>query len=239
MTNTHIEAKTGAMAKCVLMPGDPLRAKYIAENYLEGAIQFNSVRNVLGYTGTFQGHRVSVMASGMGMPSMGIYAYELYNFYGVDTIIRIGSCGSYSEALNIGQVLLATEAFSESSFARVQSGETSDTLFPSNELLQHIVQVSEALNIHLDQGAIHSSDVFYRLNEHIPACVKEKSLVAVEMESFALFNIAKCLNKSAAALLTATDSMLTQESLSSHARESSLNDMITLALHAAVTWQDS
>ena len=134
MITPHNNASKGDYAKTVLMPGDPLRAKYIAETFLENPRLVNTVRNMLAYTGTYKGVPVSVMASGMGMPSIGIYSYELYNFYGVDNIVRIGSAGSYSERLQVRDVALAEYAFSKSTYARSASGETSDKIYPSEEL---------------------------------------------------------------------------------------------------------
>nr|HPJ24275.1 purine nucleoside phosphorylase DeoD-type [Bacillota bacterium] len=134
MNTPHINAPEGSIAKTVLMPGDPLRAKYIADTFLTDVIQFNEVRNMFGFTGYYNGRRISVMGSGMGMPSIGIYSYELYKFFGVERIIRIGSCGSYSPELNLYDTVLVTEAYSESSYANVQSGETSHVLTSSPEL---------------------------------------------------------------------------------------------------------
>ena len=127
MSTPHNAAKSGEIAKTVLMPGDPLRAKFIAETYLENPVQFNTVRNMFGYTGTYKGHKVSVMGSGMGMPSIGIYSYELYKFYGVENIIRIGSAGAYTDKLNLFDIVLADSAWSESSFAKAQAGDENDT----------------------------------------------------------------------------------------------------------------
>lgn len=158
----HIEVtEENKIAKTVLMPGDPLRAEYIAKTFLENVQQFNSVRGMLGFTGTYHGRQISVMGSGMGMPSIGIYSYELFNFYGVEQIVRIGSAGAYSPKLKLYDVVLVEEAYSESSFAYVQNGETSKVLKSSPELNAQIKNIAKNLNIPLHLERIHSSDVFY------------------------------------------------------------------------------
>ena len=162
MPTPHNRAENGQIAKTVLMPGDPLRAKFIAETFLEHPVLFNDVRGMLGYTGTYGGRPVSVMGSGMGMPSIGIYSYELFSRYGVENIIRIGSAGSYTERAKVYDVVLATGAYSESSFARTMSGCTADTLAPSGELCAALRASAAKLGVPLVEGVIHSSDVFYR-----------------------------------------------------------------------------
>ena len=162
MSTPHNNANYGDIAKTVLMPGDPLRAKFIAETFLENPVLFNTVRNMFGYTGTYKGKKVSVMGSGMGMPSIGIYSYELYNEYGVENIIRIGSAGGYTKEAKIYDVILANKAYSESSYAKTQCGYESDTLYPDAELNDKLKKAAKELNIPLQEGGIHSSDVFYR-----------------------------------------------------------------------------
>ena len=162
MATPHNGADNGAFAKTVLMPGDPLRAKFIAETFLENPKLVTSVRNVYGYTGTYNGKPVSVMASGMGMPSIGIYSYELYSQYGVENIIRVGSAGAYSAELNVYDVVLAESAYSESSFAKVQSGCEDDVLYPSKDLNDRIIQAADKLSIPCKLARVHSSDVFYQ-----------------------------------------------------------------------------
>ena len=161
MATPHNTASEGAFAKTVLMPGDPLRAKYIAETFLTDPKVVTSVRNVYGYTATYKGVPVSVMASGMGMPSIGIYSYELYKFYGVENIIRIGSAGSYVARLNVRDVVLAEKAFSESTYALYQNGEKSHTLYPSPRINDTVIRKAEELGIECKMGIVHSSDVFY------------------------------------------------------------------------------
>ncbi len=158
----HIEVKEkGIIADTVLMPGDPLRAKFIAETFLEDVVQFNQVRGMLGFTGTYKGRKISVMGSGMGMPSVGIYSYELYAFYDVKRIIRIGSCGAYSDELDLYDVLLVDEAWSESSYAAVQGGNDSDIQEADPKLNDKIANIGKVLDIPVRRGRIHSSDVFF------------------------------------------------------------------------------
>lgn len=234
MGTPHNEAKKGDIAKTVLMPGDPLRAKFIAETFLENPVLFNDVRNMFGYTGTYEGKKVSVMGSGMGMPSIGIYSYELYTEYGVDNIIRIGSAGSYSKDAKVYDVVLATSAYSESSYALVQSGYGKDTLYPSDELNKKIEEAACKLNIPLIKGGIHSSDVFYREGsiDYIHDLRDNKGCLAVEMESFALFNNARVLGKKAACLLTISDSFVSNEVTTAEERQTSFTNMMKIALEA-------
>lgn len=234
MATPHITAAKGEIAKTVLMPGDPLRAKFIAETYLEDVVQFNSVRNMFGYTGTYNGEKISVMGSGMGMPSIGIYSYELFSQYDVENIIRIGSAGSYVEELKVYDVVLASGAYSESSFAKTQDGYDKDITYPSESLNQKIVDSAKALNIPLHQSLIHSSDVFYREGGigYVEG-LKEKGCTCVEMESFALFHNARVLGKNAACLLTISDSFVTEEVTTAEERQTSFTKMMEIALHAS------
>ena len=155
MSTPHNQASIGEIAKTVLFPGDPLRAKYIAETYLDNPVQFNAVRNMFGYTGTYKGKKISVMGSGMGMASLGIYAYELFTEYGVENIIRIGSAGGYTKEAKIYDVILANKAYSESSYAKTQCGYESDTLYPDAELNDKLKKAAKELNIPLQEGGIH------------------------------------------------------------------------------------
>ena len=207
----HIEAKKGEIAKNVLMPGDPLRAKYVAEHFLEDARLVNQVRNVYAYTGTYKGKELTVMASGMGMPSIGIYSYELYKFYDVDNIIRIGSAGAYTDRLAVY-----------------------DVLYPSEALNTRILDAAHCLQIPLKTARIHSSDVFYTEDnvDGYKEIIKKHQCECVEMESFALFHNAKLLGKNAACLLTISDSFVTHEELSSLARQESFKNMMKIALEA-------
>jgi purine-nucleoside phosphorylase len=236
MATPHIEAKEGVIAKTVLMPGDPLRAKFIADTFLENVEQFNNVRGMLGFTGTYKGKKISVMGSGMGMPSIGIYSYELYKFYDVENIVRIGSCGAYTADLDLYDVLLVDQAWSESSFASTQEGlkERVEYTYPDKQLNEKLENVAKKLDIHITKGCIHSSDVFYRqdFSEYI-AIHKEKGAIAVEMESFALFHNAKMLGKKAACLLTVSDNLVTKQETSSEERQNAFTKMMEVALGLA------
>jgi len=234
MSTPHNSAVKGQIAKTVLMPGDPLRAKFIADTFLENVEQFNSVRNMLGYTGTYQGKRISVMGSGMGMPSIGIYSYELYKFYDVENIIRIGSAGSYSKDVNLYDVVLASSAWSESSFAKTAFGYDEDVMYPNADLNLKLKSIATKLDIPLAEGCIHSSDVFYR--EVGPSFDKIHDLhgaIAVEMESFALFANARQLNKKAACIVTISDSLVTHELTTAEERQNSFTKMMKIALECA------
>lgn len=226
----HIEAKKEEIAKIVLMPGDPMRAKFIAETYLKDAVLVNRVRGEFAYTGFYQGKKITVMASGMGMPSMGIYSYELYKFYDVDVIIRIGSAGSYTKELDLFDVLLVEEAYSESSYAKTQNGCTDTILSSSSSLNEKVKETAKELGKKLTMGTVHSSDVFYKEKNEFEKLQKEYGCMAVEMESFALFHNAKVLQKQATCLLTISDSFITKEETTSIEREKAFTDMVELAL---------
>lgn len=236
MSTPHNAANQGDIAKTVLMPGDPLRAKFIAETYLENPVQFNTVRNMFGYTGTYKGKKVSVMGSGMGMPSIGIYSYELFKFYGVENIIRIGSAGAYTDTLHLYDLVLADSAWSESSFALAQAGVTGDIQLPSDTLNTTIEKAADTLHLPITKACIHSSDVFYHedtVDDHNDFYEKH-NCVCVEMESFALFHNAKILGKNAACLLTISDSLVTAEVTSAQERQTSFHKMMEIALEAAI-----
>ena len=235
MSTPHISAEKGDFAKTVLMPGDPLRAKFIADTFLKDVRQVTGVRGMLGFTGTYEGRPISVMGSGMGMPSIGIYSYELFKFYDVENIVRIGSAGSYTDKAKLFDVVLATGAYSESNYAVTQSGDTDDIQQPSCELNNALRASAAAQNIPLIEGNIHSSDVFYRQ----PSDAKptyweklrdEKGCLAVEMESFALFHNAKVLGKRAACLLTISDSFVSPEITTAEQRQTSFTEMMKVAL---------
>lgn len=232
----HNSASVGDFAKTVLMPGDPLRAKLVAENFLDDARLVTSVRNVLGYTGTYKGVPVSVMASGMGMPSIGIYSHELYSQYGVENIIRIGSAGSYVERLHLSDVVLAEYAASQSSFAMCMSGCPDTCIYPSKELNKTILDCASENGIECKLAKVNSSDVFYDSPEMggWKAQMEKTKTECVEMESFALFHIANVLGKRAACLLTISDNFVSEAHLSPEERQKSFSNMIKLALETAV-----
>lgn len=197
MPTPHNQAQPGEIAKQVLMPGDPLRAKFIADTFLSNVRQVNAVRNVLAFTGEYKGKELTVMASGMGMPSIGIYSYELFTEYGVEEIIRIGSAGAYTGELKVYDVVLAESAYSESSFAKTQNGTSADILYPSRELNEKIKAAAKKLQKELHISRIHSSDVFYRTEGSVSyqEIAEKYGCSCVEMESFALFHNANVLGK--------------------------------------------
>jgi purine-nucleoside phosphorylase len=234
MATPHISAQAGDFAKTVLMPGDPLRAQFIAETYLQQVRQVTAVRGMLGFTGTYQGLPVSVMGSGMGMPSIGIYSYELFTHYGVENIIRVGSAGSYSAQAKVYDVVLGTAAYSESSFARVQRGFAGDTMRASEALSAKLRAAARALGIPLLEGTLHSSDVFYR-DDPTPYWEdlrRDRNCLAVEMESFALFCNAQATGKQAACLVTISDSFVTADVTDAQERQSRFTAMMEIALNA-------
>jgi len=233
MATPHISAPDGAFAKTVLMPGDPLRAKFIADTFLTDPQVVTSVRNVLGFTGLYKGVPVSVMASGMGIPSIGIYSYELYTQYGVENIIRIGSAGSYVERLDVMDVVLAKVAYSESSYARVLNGYRSKKIKPSPVINAMVMQKAKELGIDCKEAVVHSSDVFYGQEPWQDIAARSGS-ECVEMESFGLFHNANVLGKQASCLLTISDSFVHKTELTAEERQTSFRTMMTLALEAAI-----
>ena len=228
----HNEARKEDIAKIVLMPGDPLRAKYIAEKYLKDYKLVNSVRNMFAYTGFYKGKRITVMASGMGMPSMGIYSYELYKFYDVDTIIRIGSAGAYTDNLKLYDVVLVKGCYSESSFARTQNGCEDKILYANEDMNKHILEVAKKEKIDVHYELIHSTDIFYKEENNFQKLYEKYGCACVEMESFALFHNANLLGKKAVCLLTISDSLVTHRETTSLERQNSFNEMIKLALES-------
>ena len=232
----HIEIKDPSLlAKTVLMPGDPLRAKFIAETFLTDVKQINGVRNMFGYTGLYKGKPITVFGSGMGQPSIGIYSYELFNFYGVENIIRIGSAGSYSADLAVYDTVLVTHAYSESTFAKVAFDIEGDTLPANSELNELLRKCAKDVNVVLKEAIIHSSDVFYHTGSFSWEKTRdEKGCKAVEMESYALFANAIASGKKAACLLTISDSFITHEVTSEEERQNSFTNMMKVALELAL-----
>lgn len=237
MATAHNEAEKGEIARIVLMPGDPLRARHIAQTYLDQPVQFNAVRGMLGYTGEYRGRKVSVMGSGMGMPSIGIYSYELFRFYDVDAIIRVGSAGAYVSELNLFDLVLADSAWSESTYALAQSGESQDVQQPDPQLNEIIRSAAHKLQVPLHEGRIHSSDVFYHEQDEL-ARYRSHGCVCVEMESFALFHNARVCGKQAACLLTISDSLISGVQTSAAQRERAFGQMMETALESARMWQE-
>ena len=231
----HINAKLGDFAKTVLMPGDPLRAKYIAEHYLEDAVLVNNVRGVQGYTGYYKGKRVSVMASGMGMPSIGIYSYELYNYYGVENIIRVGSAGAMSDRLKLRDIVVAMSAYTTSHYG--DSFGFNGMLAPccDYKLLTKAVAAGEKMGQNIVPGAVFSSDCFYEQGGYETASSKLMKLgvLCVEMEAYALYLNAAAAGKKALALLTISDSVVTGEALPAEDRQNTFTRMMEIALEIA------
>lgn len=229
----HNGAKSGEIAKTVLMPGDPLRAKFIAETYLENPVCFNTVRNMFGYTGTYKGKQISVMGGGMGMPSIGIYSYELYHFYDVDNIIRIGSAGGISDNVHVRDVVIGMGASTNSNFA--SQYELPGTFAPiaSYELLEKAVNAARSQNTNVVVGNILSSDIFYDDNKNSSNLWKKMGILCVEMEAAALYMNAARAGKNALCILTISDHLYTGESLSAEDRQVSFREMMEIALELA------
>lgn len=236
----HINAGKGDIAPVVLMPGDPLRAKYIADNMLENPVLVSSTRNVYYYTGNYKGKRLTVGASGMGCPSIGIYSYELYNDYDVQCIMRIGTAGAYTSELGLFDIINTDKAFSESTYAKYACGYDVDHIDHQGAAFDIINQTAKKMleggeiSKPIVAGNIHSSDIFYRVDPGVPSIAANNKCTAVEMESFSLFANAKLLNKMAATLLTISDIIPTGEHISADQRERSLAPMIKLALESAI-----
>lgn len=233
----HINAEEGSIAPIVLMPGDPLRAKYIADNFLENAKEVCNLRNMLGFTGTYKGVRISVVGSGMGMPSMGIYSWELFKYYNVQKIIRIGTCGVVSPEVKIPELILATSAYSESNFAYTYKECEDHIMYPTKELNDKLIDSAQELGVKLHVGDITTMDVFGPYVEHdklLARLPKELNIIGEEMEAFALFFVANEFKKEAACILSAVDSPFSDVVLSTEERQTGLNDMIRTALEAII-----
>lgn len=236
MATAHNKANPGDIAKIVLMSGDPLRIKAIAEKYLKDVRLVNDIRNIYAYTGTYKGVELTVMAHGMGIPSMGIYAYELFKFYGVEKIIRLGSCGAYSPDLKMLDIVLVDKSYTESNFAYTLDNEKV-TIAESNKTLNNkIKKVAEEKEINIVEGDVTSTDCFdwymSDLSKYIERIPKDVNVIAAEMESFALFYLANKFGKEASCLLTVVDSHYNKEELSAEERENKLDKMSKLALES-------
>ena len=232
--SVHIKAQKGEIAKIVLQPGDPLRAKYIAENFLKNIKLVSDTRNIFYFTGEYKGKTISVGASGMGAPSIGIYSYELFTEYEVDTIIRIGTCGAYSTDLKLFDVLNVKNAVSESTYAKFAWGIEEESISHQGSIFNALNETAKNLAIAVKPTNIHTSDIFYRKDPNIPEIATKYNCSAVEMEAFALFANAQHLGKNAATLLTVSDIIPTHEFISSDQRETALKPMIELALETAL-----
>ena len=236
MATAHNEANKGDIAKTVIMSGDPLRVKAIAEKYLDNAKLVNKIRNIYAYTGTYKGKEVTVMAHGMGMPSAGIYSYELYKFYDVEKIIRLGSCGAYSPDINLLDIILVDKSYTESNFSYTLNNEKVDLAYSSENINKKIEQIAAEKNIKITKGNVCSTDCFdwymTDLNKFLDRLPKDLNIIAAEMESFAIFYIAKLLNKEASCLLTVVDSHYKKQELTAEERQNSIDGMTLLALES-------
>ena len=234
----HNSAEKGDIAKTVIMPGDPMRAKYIAEKYLTDYRLVNEVRGMYAYTGLYQGKEVTVMAHGMGMPSMGIYAYELYKFYDVEEIIRIGSCGAYLEEMKLFDIILSTAVYTESSFALTLNNDLCHVAYSDEDLNVKIGKVAYQNDIKLYRGMTACLDCFdvyaTDISKFFDRMPKDVKPIAAEMEAFALFYVAKMLNKKAACLMSVVDSKYIKDVATQEEREKGLDKMIKLALDSVL-----
>ncbi len=238
MSTPHNEANKGDFAKTVIMPGDPLRAKYIAENFLDNYKLVNQVRGMLAYTGTYKGKEISIMAHGMGMPSVGIYSYELFKFYDVENIIRIGSCGGYKPELKLFDIVLSKNVFSESNYALTLNNDDCHIVSSSKELNSIIENTAKETNTNIISGNTVSTDCFdvymTDVNKFMKRLPENFNPVSVEMEAFALFYNAKLLNKKASCLMSVVDSKFIKNVATAEERQTGLNNMIKLALDSAI-----
>ena len=231
----HINATPDDIAKTVLMPGDPLRAKFVAENYFEDPVLFNNVRGIQGYTGNYKGERVSVMASGMGMPSIGIYSYELFAFFGVENIIRIGSAGSMSPDVNVRDLVFGMSACTNSSFTAQYNLPGTYAPTADFSLLRRSVDIAEKMGLNYHVGQLFSSDVFYNDDTEVTDKWRKMGVLAVEMEAAALYMNAARLGKRALAICTISDSLITGEALDAEERQNSFREMMEVALECAIS----
>lgn len=233
MATPHNGAKEGEIARTVLMPGDPLRAKYIAETYLEDAVCFNTVRNMLGYTGTYHGKKISVMGGGMGIPSIGIYSYELYNFYGVENIIRIGSAGAYADDVHVMDIVIGMGACTNSNYAHQYGLPGTFAPIADYELMQKAIDIAKQQGKTVKVGNILSSDTFYSDDAAAKDKWKAMGVLAVEMEAAALYMNAARAGKRALCILTISDHLYATEELSAKERETGFGSMMEIALELA------
>ncbi|MFS0555928.1 purine-nucleoside phosphorylase [Brevibacillus sp. 179-C9.3 HS] len=230
----HIGAQQGQIAETILLPGDPLRAKYIAETFLEGAECYNNVRGMLGFTGTYKGKRVSVQGTGMGVPSISIYVNELMQSYGVQNLIRVGTCGAIQEDIKVRDVIIAMSASSDSQTNRLLLNQVDFAPTANFDLLHKAYQVATERNLSVKVGNIFTSDSFYRENFDLYKKLASYQVLAVEMESSALYTLAAKYKRNALSILTVSDHILTGEETSADERQSTFNEMIEVALDAAL-----
>lgn len=232
MATPHIEAAPNDFAKTVLMPGDPLRAKFIAENFLDDTKCVTRVRNMLGYTGTYKGQPISVMGSGMGIPSISIYATELYKDYGVENIIRIGSCGAVRDEINVGDVIVGMAASTDSNVNRMRLNQCDFAATADFGLLQKVANTAAKINKNINVGNVFTADLFYTPQPEMFALMEKYGILAVEMEAAGLYGVAAEYGKKALAVFTVSDHIKTGESMSADERETSFKDMMELTLES-------
>lgn len=230
MATPHINAEMGDFADTVLMPGDPLRAKYIADTYLENVRQVNDVRNMFGYTGTYQGREISVMGHGMGIPSVSIYAKELITDYGVKSLIRVGSCGAVRDDVNVRNVVIGMGASTDSKVNRMRFNDHDFAAIADFELVQHAVAAAKAKNVPVKVGNIFSADLFYNPQTEMAEMLKRYGIVGVEMEAAGLYGVAAEFGARAMTICTVSDHILKGDSLSSADRQTTFDDMMLIAL---------
>ncbi|MCH8531445.1 MAG: purine-nucleoside phosphorylase [Saccharospirillum sp.] len=234
MSTPHINAKAGAFAKTLLMPGDPLRAKYIAETFLENAVQVTDVRNMFGYTGTYKGKAISVMGSGMGVPSMSIYAKELITEYGVRNIIRVGTCGGIAADVKLRDVIIAMGASTDSGVNRLRLGGYDFAALADFSLLEKAVASARKANIPVQVGNVFTSDLFYSPDTQLMSTLEKMNILAVDMEAAGLYGVAAEFGARALTVMTVSDHIIRGEATSSDERQTTFNDMIRLTLDATL-----
>ena len=235
MSTPHISANSNAFAKTVLMPGDPLRAKFIADNFLDNATLITKVRNMFGYTGTYKGKKISVMGSGMGIPSMSIYATELYKYYGVENIIRIGSCGAVRDDINIRDIIVAMAASTDSNVNRQRFKQCDFAATADFSLLHNMVNTANRLDQKIQVGNVFTADLFYTPQPEMFEVMEQYGILAVEMEAAGLYGVAAEYGKKALAVLTVSDHIKTGEQTSADERENTFKDMMELTLESALS----
>lgn len=231
--SVHIGAKADEIAEMVLLPGDPLRAKYIAENFLESAVCYNEVRNMFGYTGTYKGKRISVQGTGMGVPSISIYVNELISSYNVQNLIRVGTCGAIQKDVKVRDVILAMSASTDSQMNRLTFGGVDYAPTANFELLKKAYEAGEAKGLSLKVGNVFTADMFYNDNSELEKWAQHQ-ILAIEMESSALYTLAAKFDRKALSVLTVSDHILTGEETTAEERQTTFNDMIEVALEAAI-----
>lgn len=234
MATVHMECRKEDVAKIVLMTGDPRRTKFIAENYLTNPKIINKVRGMIAYTGEYKNKRITIFPSGMGIPSMGIYSYELFKYYDVDCIIRIGTLGAYDPKLKLGDVIVSDKVYTDSTYAKVQNNYEKEYTYPNKEVNKLILETAKELNIPCINGAIFTSDVFYEPAGKYIERREKYQVLGTEMETFGLFHTARMLNKKASTILTVSNSFCFEKEYTSEEREKKLHDAITLALNTSL-----